>query len=223
MTTPVHSALTPVLDARKELSSPRNNTVIATFREVLKCQTGQPVDSPFTGTRCASLRSSRPVSEASSSTADVESAIGAPAAGGASGDWDLQGEQSDPTGTAPGLDPSPGFGVELNDPLVRVLSSSALRLAESASGSLAGVPPFVDQWGRFVRRLAWGGDGRRGTARIEIAAGEWAGAAIVVHAVERQVRIEIDLPEGVPLESWRERIAARLRERGVELLELSIR
>jgi hypothetical protein len=82
---------------------------------------------------------------------------------------------------------------------------------------------FAELWGRLVRRVAWGGDARRGTARIEIGAGEWAGAAIVVHAVERQVAVEIELPPGARLEAWRERIAERLSERGIALSELTIR
>jgi hypothetical protein len=83
--------------------------------------------------------------------------------------------------------------------------------------------PFAELWTRLVRRVAWGGDGRRATARIEIGEGEWAGAAIVVHALEREIAIEIDLPEGARLDAWRERIAGRFRERGLELSELTVR
>jgi hypothetical protein len=45
----------------------------------------------------------------------------------------------------------------------------------------------------------------------------------VVHAVERQVAVEIELPAGARVDSWRERIAERLRERGLVLSELTIR
>jgi hypothetical protein len=101
--------------------------------------------------------------------------------------------------------------------------ASGVGQAEPALRFGAGPLPFAELWARLVRRVALGGDGRRATARIEIGAGEWAGAAIVVHAVEREITLEIDLPAGARVEAWRERIADRLRERGLELSELIVR
>ncbi len=140
-------------------------------------------------------------------------------------------QQPEPDGDRKGLDSllssgqAPGVvhGL-LVDPFALILSAvPGLAMAESPAPSGAAPLPFAELWGRLVRRVAWGGDARRGTARIEIGAGEWAGAAIVVHAVERQVAVEIELPAGARVESWRERIAERLRERGLVLSELTIR
>jgi hypothetical protein len=69
----------------------------------------------------------------------------------------------------------------------------------------------------LVRRIAWSGDARRGTMRLELGAGRLAGATLVVHADDGRVRVEISAPPGVDTASWQERIAARLRERGVAL------
>jgi hypothetical protein len=91
------------------------------------------------------------------------------------------------------------------------------------TAAVTGTAPFAELWGRLVRRVAWGGDGRRVTARIEIGAGECAGATILIHAVERQVAVEIELPPGARLESWRERIEGRLRERGLEVSDVTVR
>jgi len=102
-------------------------------------------------------------------------------------------------------------------------AASGVGLAEPAPRFGAGPLPFAELWTRLVRRVAWGGDGRRATARIEIGSGEWAGAAIVVHAAEREITLEIDLPAGARVDAWRERIADRLRERGLELSELTVR
>lgn len=75
---------------------------------------------------------------------------------------------------------------------------------------------------RLVRRVAWGGDGRRGAARIEVGAGELAGATITVESCGRELSLDVDLPPGVPADAWRERIAARLRSRGFELASIDV-
>jgi hypothetical protein len=102
-------------------------------------------------------------------------------------------------------------------------TASGVGQAEATARCGAGPLPLAELWTRLVRRVAWGGDGRRTTARIEIGSGQWAGAAIVVHALEREITLEIDLPAGAQLDDWRERIADRFRERGLELAELTVR
>jgi hypothetical protein len=67
----------------------------------------------------------------------------------------------------------------------------------------------------LVRRVAWSGDGRRATMRLEIGAGHMAGATLLVHADDGRVRVELSAPAGVDAASWRERILARLHLRGV--------
>jgi hypothetical protein len=94
-----------------------------------------------------------------------------------------------------------------------------------AAPPLVGAPPpsFAEVWGRLVRRFAWGGDGRRTTARIEIGDGAWSGATIVVTAAAREVAVHVEVPTGLAAGAWCERLIERLRERGLELSELTIR
>jgi len=67
----------------------------------------------------------------------------------------------------------------------------------------------------LVRRLALSGDGRRGTARLEIGGGELAGATLLVHADGGRVRVHLDVPAGVDAQSWQRRISERLASRNI--------
>ena len=60
------------------------------------------------------------------------------------------------------------------------------------------------------RRAAWGGDRRKGSARIELSEGALAGATLVVHAEQRTVSVELELPPGIGALGWQQRIAERL-------------
>jgi hypothetical protein len=69
---------------------------------------------------------------------------------------------------------------------------------------------------RLARRVAWGGDGRKGSARIEFSEGALAGAILIVHAEQRAVSVELSLPRGVTLpEDLQRRILERLEGRGL--------
>ncbi|MEB2313798.1 MAG: hypothetical protein OZ928_18285 [Polyangiaceae bacterium] len=93
----------------------------------------------------------------------------------------------------------------------------------SAPPPNAALPAVEELVQRLVRRVAWGGDGRRGTARVELGAGELAGATITVESSGRELHVEVELPPGVEAEPWRERLSARLRARGFELATLEVR
>jgi hypothetical protein len=99
-------------------------------------------------------------------------------------------------------------------------------LAQGEIVSQAAMPPPVSGPARasledllpaLVRRVAWSGDGRRGTVRLELGSGALAGAELVVHADEGRVRVQLHGPPGVDLKPMRERIAARLAARGLSL------
>jgi len=66
----------------------------------------------------------------------------------------------------------------------------------------------------LARRAAWGGDRRKGSARIELSEGALAGATLVVHTDQRSVSVELDLPPGTAAQGWQQRIAERLEGRG---------
>jgi hypothetical protein len=75
----------------------------------------------------------------------------------------------------------------------------------------------------MVRRAVWSGDGRRGTAHLEIGAGALAGATLVVHADEGRVRVRLDVPPGVDGATWEERIRLRLAARSIQAEEVEVR
>ena len=66
----------------------------------------------------------------------------------------------------------------------------------------------------LARRVAWGGDRRKGSARIELSEGALAGATLIVHAEQRSVSVELELPPGAQAQGFQERIAERLQARG---------
>jgi hypothetical protein len=84
-------------------------------------------------------------------------------------------------------------------------ASAALPLREELQNLLTGL----------ARRVAWGGDRRKGTARIELSEGALAGATLVVHTEQRSVSVEIELPGGSNAgQGLEQRILDRLEGRG---------
>ncbi len=93
-------------------------------------------------------------------------------------------------------------------------------VGQAAIPPATGGPPrasLEDLLPALVRRVAWAGDGRRGTVRLELGSGALAGAELVVHADEGRVRVQLRAPAGVDLGPLRERIALRLAARGMAL------
>jgi hypothetical protein len=74
----------------------------------------------------------------------------------------------------------------------------------------------------LVRRIAWSGDGRRGTVRLEFGEGALAGGTLFVHAEDGRVRVELQAPPGTDTAVWKRRIASRLTKRGLTLDELVV-
>ena len=72
----------------------------------------------------------------------------------------------------------------------------------------------------LVRKVAWSGDGRRGTVRLELGAGSMAGAQVIVESDEGRVRVQLRAPSGVDAEAWRRRVAGRLGARGLNVEDI---
>ena len=83
-------------------------------------------------------------------------------------------------------------------------ASAALPLRDDLQNLLTGL----------ARRVAWGGDRRKGSARIELSEGALAGATLVVHTEQRSVSVELELPAGAPGSGLEERLRERLEARG---------
>jgi hypothetical protein len=95
--------------------------------------------------------------------------------------------------------------------------SSFVQANPAASVAPAALPVREDLQNLLMglsRRAAWGGDRRKGSARIELSEGALAGATLVVHAEQRSVSVELELPSGVAAAGWQQRIAERLEARG---------
>ncbi len=73
-----------------------------------------------------------------------------------------------------------------------------------------------------VRRVAWGGDRRRGVARIELG-GEYAGTSIVVRGEGRDVALRVEVARGCDARDLPARLVERLEARGLCVTELEVR
>jgi hypothetical protein len=73
-----------------------------------------------------------------------------------------------------------------------------------------------------VRRISWGGDRRRGVARIELA-GALSGTTIWVRGDGANLELEICLGPGLEASELSERLLGRLRARGLEVTGLEVR
>lgn len=114
------------------------------------------------------------------------------------------------------------------DPMARALALPVSRGIEPAPTPAAAPSPALtlpDELAleRLVRRFAWGGNGKRGSARIELGSGALAGATLVVHAEGREVSIEVEGGQGGAVEDLARRVKARLDSKGLVLGEVSHR
>jgi hypothetical protein len=99
--------------------------------------------------------------------------------------------------------------VAISDPLASAPATGAAASSLRAAASLEDLVPAL------VRRIAWSGDRHRGSVRVELGAGELAGATLLVHAEGGRVRVHLDVPPGVDAGRWQRRICRRLTSRGV--------
>jgi hypothetical protein len=81
------------------------------------------------------------------------------------------------------------------------------------------VADLVERW---VRRVALGGDQRRGVARLDIGEGRYAGTELLVSTEGRSVSVELTLPVDVNDARLSERLQARLEQRGLSA-EVTVR
>lgn len=117
------------------------------------------------------------------------------------------------------LDPSARHSAQLAPPMqpLEPLAAEVAKVEVARRGSLEELLPAL------VRRIAWGGDTRRGSVRIELGAGELAGGTVVVHADDGRVRVELTVPRGVDAGVWHDRIERRLAARGLDVASVDVR
>jgi hypothetical protein len=73
-----------------------------------------------------------------------------------------------------------------------------------------------------VQRICIGGDRRRGVARIDLD-GDYAGTTVWVRGEGRAIELEVVLGPGVSAAGLPERLAFRLRAKGLDISSLEVR
>lgn len=87
-------------------------------------------------------------------------------------------------------------------------------LEPAASVSPAPIAEVADLVERWVRRVALGGDQRRGAVRLDFGEGRLSGAELVVVADGGHVSVELSLPSTLAAPDLSERLRSRLERRG---------
>ncbi|MES1185060.1 MAG: hypothetical protein ABUL60_14695 [Myxococcales bacterium] len=90
----------------------------------------------------------------------------------------------------------------------------AAPIAASATSSHPGVAEVAELVERWVRRMALGGDQRRGAVRLDIGQGRFSGAELLVVAEAGHVSVELQLPASMAGGDLSQRLQARLERRG---------
>lgn len=139
------------------------------------------------------------------------------------GDVQAAGNEDETERRMGALDPDVRRSLELGPPpFVGMISPQATPVAIEAPGN----QPKADHHARatldellplLVQKIAWTGNGQRGSVRMELGAGKLAGGTILVHADDGKVRVEVSAPSGADPVEWRKRIDARLREHGLDV------
>lgn len=92
--------------------------------------------------------------------------------------------------------------------------SSPAPLVPSTTTAHAGVGEVAELVERWVRRVAVGGDQRRGAVRLDIGQGRFSGAELLIVAEVGHVSVELQLPSSMPGGDLSERLRSRLERRG---------
>jgi hypothetical protein len=112
------------------------------------------------------------------------------------------------------LDPSARRAAQLAPPPQATAQVAAVAPTERTAPPRASLEALLPA---LVKRIAWSGDARRGTVRMELGAGALAGATLVIESNDGRVDVQLAAPAGVDVTAWRERIARRLGDRGLDV------
>lgn len=128
---------------------------------------------------------------------------------------------------AEALDPDVRRSLELGPPAFMAPMPAAIVAQPVASTAQTTTEPrahatLEEMLPTLVRKIAWGGNGQRGSVRMELGAGKLAGGTVVVHADDGKVRVEVSAPSGADPAEWRRRIDARLRESGLDVESVEV-
>jgi hypothetical protein len=103
------------------------------------------------------------------------------------------------------------------DPLALFGVGSVGAVVPPTPSAPAGLDPLVSE---LLRSIAWGGDRRRGTARIELGSGRYGGTTLKVDVVGNGLQIALEAPPGVDTAALGLRLAERFEARGLHVESL---
>jgi hypothetical protein len=109
----------------------------------------------------------------------------------------------------------------LAPPPQSVVHAGATEAADAPAATRASTS-LEDLLPALVRKVAWSGDGRKGTVRLELGSGGMAGAEVIVESDEGRVRVQLRAPDGVDGDAWRRRVSARLAARGLDVEDVEV-
>jgi len=101
---------------------------------------------------------------------------------------------------------------------------SAAEVSPFATGGRATAAASIDVAlvEQIVRRVVWGGDRRRGVARIDLD-GALSGTSIHLRGEGRELELELSLGPGADGTALAERLLERLRARGIAIARWDVR
>ena len=118
------------------------------------------------------------------------------------------------------LDPSARQAAQLAPPMLGAAPRDPAASAPAVTNARVSLEDLVPQ---LVKKIAWSGDAHRGTVRMELGAGELAGATLTVSAENGRVSVRVDTPPGTDTAAWRERLSHRLEAKGLSLDTVEVR
>lgn len=127
------------------------------------------------------------------------------------GDADSTPRGGEPPCWQPGaIDPLALFGI----------GSVGAAVAPPSVAAPVALDPLVAE---LLRSIAWGGDRRRGTARLELGSGRYRGLSVKVEAVGDSLQIDLEAPAGVDAAALGARLVERFEARGLRVDSLTCR
>ncbi len=118
-------------------------------------------------------------------------------------------------GAGDDLDPSARQAAQLAPPMATTSPIDAQKEVTAAqTNARVSLEELVPQ---LVKKIAWSGDARRGTVRMELGAGDLAGSTLTVSAENGRVSVHVASPPGTDTAAWRARLESRLAARGLSL------
>lgn len=124
-----------------------------------------------------------------------------------------------------GSEADPGRDEERSGALQPFVLGPSISLPGPSPSLSAPVPtgaPLIDPFS-VLRSIAWGGDRRRGAARLELAGAHHAGTTVLIESDGGALSLSLEAPPGVDVHALADRLRARLERKGLTLQALEIR